>query len=53
VPVKEIISGKAVDPMLEDGDILYVPTNSGKAAAIRGTEAAIALATGLIIYKGI
>ena len=53
VPVKQIISGKAVDPLLEDGDILYVPSNLGKAATVRGAEAAIAIASGLIIYKGL
>lgn len=53
VPVKQIINGKAVDPMVEDGDILYIPNNATKAAALRGVEAAIALTTGLIIYRGI
>lgn len=53
VPIKQIIAGKAVDPMLEDGDILYVPGSAGKAAVLRGTEAAIAVTTGLIVYKGL
>ncbi len=53
VPIKQIVAGKAIDPMLEDGDILYIPYSAGKAAAVRGVEAAIVLTTGLIIYKGI
>jgi polysaccharide export outer membrane protein len=53
VPVKQIVAGKAVDPMLEDGDILYIPYSASRAAVVRGAEAAIALTTGLIIYKGI
>lgn len=53
VPIKQIVSGKAVDPLLEDGDILYIPGSAGKAAAIRGAEAVIAITSGLIIYKGL
>jgi polysaccharide export outer membrane protein len=53
VPIKQIVAGKAIDPMLEDGDILYIPYSASKAALARGAEAAIALTTGLIIYKGL
>ncbi|MDR3764202.1 MAG: polysaccharide export protein [Acidobacteriota bacterium] len=50
VPLKKIVQGKAVDPELEDGDILYVPSSGRKNALAKGTEAAIAVTSGLIIY---
>jgi polysaccharide export outer membrane protein len=50
VPLKQIVEGKAPDLVLEDGDILYVPSSGSKNALARGTEAAIAVTTGLIIY---
>jgi len=50
LPLKQIVNGKVVDPLLEDGDILYVPSSTAKSATTRSVEAAIALTTGLIIY---
>jgi polysaccharide export outer membrane protein len=50
VPLRRIVYGRAVDPVLQDGDILYVPVSGAKSAMAKGTEAAIAVTTGLIIY---
>jgi polysaccharide export outer membrane protein len=49
VPLRQILAGKMVDPLVEDGDILFVPSSKAKTAVTRSTEAAIALTTGLVI----
>jgi len=51
VRLKEVLAGKAADVPLEVEDILFVPDNPGKKAAIRGVEAAIQVATGVAIYR--
>jgi polysaccharide biosynthesis/export protein len=53
--LKAILSGKAPDVPLQPEDILFVPVNNAKNAAIRTMEAAIgvgtSVTTGLIIYR--
>jgi len=49
VPLRRILDGKMIDPQLEDGDILFVPSSKAKTTATRSMEAAIALTTGVII----
>jgi len=51
VRLKEVLDGKAPDPPLQVEDILFVPDNPGKKAALRGVEAAIQVATGVAIYR--
>jgi polysaccharide export outer membrane protein len=48
--LKEILSGKAQDPVLQANDILFVPDSQGAKAFRRGLEAALQTATGLAIY---
>jgi polysaccharide export outer membrane protein len=50
VPLKKILSSSAPDQMLADGDILFVPTSQSKNAAYRGMEAALQMATGVVVY---
>jgi polysaccharide export outer membrane protein len=50
LPVKQIVKGKVVDPLLEDGDILFVPSSAIKNWENKSVDAAVALTTGLVIY---
>ena len=50
VPLKKMLEAKANDQALQPGDVLFVPTSSGKNAAKRGLEAILQTATGLAIY---
>jgi polysaccharide biosynthesis/export protein len=49
IPLKAMLMGKVKDMPVEDGDILFVPSSGGKAALYRGTEAAVAIGTGLTL----
>jgi polysaccharide export outer membrane protein len=49
VPLKLIVQGKAVDPILEDGDILFIPSSGVKIWEGRGVDAVIGLTSGLAI----
>ncbi|MBI3696442.1 MAG: polysaccharide biosynthesis/export family protein [Acidobacteria bacterium] len=51
VDVREILAGNAADVALEPEDILFVPNNAAKSAALRGLEAAIQLGTGVVIWR--
>jgi len=51
VDLKKILSGKGEDIGLRPDDILFVPASVGKKAAVRGIEAAIQLATGVVIWR--
>ena len=46
----KILNGKAEDPQLESNDIVFVPNSVARAGFYRGTDAVVALATGLAIY---
>lgn len=46
----KVLAGKAPDARLEAADILFVPNSASKSALLRGTEAAIQTATGVIIW---
>lgn len=50
VNLKKILSGHAPDPGLEANDILFIPDSASKVAMRRGAEAAVQIATGLIIW---
>ena len=51
VDVKKIMAGKSPDMSLVANDVLFLPTSASKNAVIRGTEAAISIATGLAVYR--
>lgn len=51
VRIDDILRGLAPDAPLEDNDILFVPDSRAKTALRRGAEAAIQLATGVIIWR--
>lgn len=51
VRIEDILSGVAPDAPLVDNDILFVPDSRAKSALRRGAEAAIQLATGVIIWR--
>lgn len=50
VNLKKVLAGHAPDPGLEPNDILFVPDSTSKQAMRRGAEAAIQIATGLVIW---
>jgi polysaccharide biosynthesis/export protein len=51
VAINDILRGEAADAPLENNDILFVPDSRAKGALHRGAEAAIQLATGVIIWR--
>ena len=51
VPVRDILRGRTPDVELETNDILYIPDSRAKNALSRGTEAAVQMATGLVIWR--
>jgi polysaccharide export outer membrane protein len=51
IPLNKILEAKAVDPPLQAQDILFIPNSVGKQVAITAGQAAVAVATGLAIYR--
>jgi polysaccharide export outer membrane protein len=51
VPVDRILEGKAPDMTLQDGDILYVPTSTGKLVTQQAIVSALGVGTSIAIYK--
>jgi len=51
VNVKKILEGKADDVAMQPQDILFVPVNAAKSAALRAVEAAIQVGTGVVVYR--
>jgi polysaccharide export outer membrane protein len=47
----KILQGKSPDPVLEPNDILFVPESGGKKALLRSAEAAVQMATGIVIWR--
>ncbi|HUJ32989.1 MAG TPA: polysaccharide biosynthesis/export family protein [Candidatus Acidoferrum sp.] len=47
----KILDGKLPDVPLQAADIVFVPKSGGKAALYRGTDAAIATASGVLIFR--
>jgi len=50
VDLSKVLKGKSQDVELAANDILFVPTSTGKAAAKRAADTAIATISGLFIY---
>jgi polysaccharide export outer membrane protein len=51
VNLKRIIDGQEVDMEMMPGDILMVPSNLARSITIRTAEAAVEIATGLVIFR--
>jgi polysaccharide export outer membrane protein len=51
VDLKRIWAGKSADLSLKPDDILFVPTSASKKVAVRSIEAAIQMATGVVIWR--
>ena len=49
--VRDILRGEAADMQLEANDILFIPDSRAKNALSRGAEAAVQMATGLVIWR--
>lgn len=50
VDLKQVLQGKADDVKLGSNDILFVPGSVSKEAGLRGIDAAIQIATGVLIW---
>ncbi len=48
--LKKILANQTDDPMLRDGDIVYVPVNGAKDWANRGLNSILQMAVGVVIY---
>ena len=48
--LSKILSNKAPDPKLQDGDIVYVPLSGAKDWTSKGVSAALQMAVGMVIY---
>ena len=51
VNLKAVLAGRAEDVSLRANDILFVPDNTSKRAGVRALEAAIQMATGVVIWR--
>ena len=51
--LSRIMDGKSPDIPLQANDILLIPNNVPRAAALRGIETAISIGTGILIYRGL
>ena len=51
VDVKTVMAGKGEDLQLRANDILFVPDNTQKKVAIKALEVAIAVGTGVVIFR--
>jgi polysaccharide export outer membrane protein len=50
IDLKKVLAGSAPDTPMEANDILFVPDSTSKRALRRGAEAAVQIATGIIIW---
>jgi polysaccharide biosynthesis/export protein len=48
--LNKILTNKAADPKLQDGDIVYVPISGAKDWTNKGVAAAMQMAVGMVIY---
>jgi polysaccharide export outer membrane protein len=47
----KLLKGQQADLKLNDGDIIWVPSSNVKTFGYRGIEAAISIATGIVVYR--
>ena len=50
IDVNQVLAGKAPDPQLHANDVLFIPNNVPASAMRRAAEAAVQIATGVIIF---
>jgi polysaccharide biosynthesis/export protein len=50
VPVNKMLARKVDDMPMQAGDMLFVPDSAGKKALYKGSQAALAIGTSLLIY---
>jgi len=48
--LSKILTNRAPDPKLQDGDIVYVPVSGAKDWTNKGVSAALQMAVGMVIY---
>lgn len=48
----KVLAGKVPDPFLQPKDIVFVPNSAARSALYRGAEAAISIASGVLIWRG-
>lgn len=51
IDLGRILAGKAPDPQLQPRDIVFVPNSAARGAFYRGTEAALGIVSGLIVFR--
>ena len=51
IDLGKILGGKAADPELHSKDIVFIPNSTGRSALYTGSQAAVSIASGLIIYR--
>jgi polysaccharide biosynthesis/export protein len=51
IDLGKVLAGKSPDTPLRPADIVFVPNSSGKTILYKGSEAAVATASGLIIWR--
>jgi polysaccharide export outer membrane protein len=51
IDLGKVLAGKTADTPLKPADIVFIPNSSGKTMLYKGTEAAVATASGLIIWR--
>ena len=51
VRLRDVLAGRAPDQRLEANDILFVPDSNSQKAIRRGAEAAVEIATGIMIWR--
>ena len=51
IDLGKILAGKASDPILQPKDIVFVPGSAARSSLYRGAEAAVAVVTGLIVFR--
>ena len=51
VDLKKVMKFEEEDVQLRPSDILFVPTSGGKVAALKAGELALAVGTGILIYR--
>lgn len=51
ISLKDIFNGKAADVALKDGDVVYVPTSTGKLVAEQAISSALGIGSQVVIFK--